>query len=162
MKNWWENLAARERLMLSIALIITIIAVLYLLVWEPLQKRTETLRHTVSEERNQIAWMEQAAVEILALRGGVVPKEKRNNESLLAVVDRSARAAGMGAGINRVEPEGKDKARIWLNDVAFDNLIRWLSELDKTQGITTESVVIDRQNVAGQVNARLVLMGGGN
>ncbi|CAK0755920.1 Type II secretion system protein M [Gammaproteobacteria bacterium] len=160
MNAWWESLSARERGMLSLALGITIIATLYFAVWEPFQVQLRTLRQTVTDERSQVFWMEQATAEVIALRG-VVPVQKNNGESLLTLVDRSARVAGMGAGINRVEPEGKEKVRVWLNDIAFDTLIPWLAGLDKIQGVVPESLVVDRQGAAGQVNVRLVLVGGG-
>ena len=160
MKIWWEGLSPRERALLVLVTVVVLSAVLYLIVWEPLQKEVHTLRQTVAEERIQVAWMEQAAVEARALRGVTTP-ERHNGESFLSLVDRSARAAGMGANISRVEPEGANKVRVWLNGVAFDVLIPWLAGLQKDQAITPESLVADRQNTVGQVNVRLVLVENG-
>jgi general secretion pathway protein M len=129
-------------------------------VWDPFYNHLRFLRQTVAEEHIQVAWMEQAADEARALRG-VAAMEKHTGESLLSLVDRSAREAGMGEGLNRVEPEGKQTVRVWLNDIAFDVMIPWLAELNKTQGVIPESLVVDRQVTSGRVNVRLVLVGGG-
>ncbi len=160
MKTWWDNLSSRERALLLLVSGVVLIAVFYLILWEPLVKHVVALRQTVAEERTAAAWMEQVALEVRALRG-VATTEKRSGESLLSLVDRSARAAGMGSHINRVEPEGRDKVRVWLNEVAFDVLIPWLAELRKSQAISPESLVADRQSASGVVNVRLVLVGSG-
>ncbi|CAK0745879.1 Type II secretion system protein M [Gammaproteobacteria bacterium] len=161
MNTWWEELSSQERIMVTLGAGVILAATLFLVVWEPFYAHLRTLRQTVTEERIQVAWMVQAALEVGPLRGIAMVAEKQTGGSLLALVDRSARAAGMGAGLNRVEPEGKDKVRVWLNDIAFDPLIPWLTELGKTQGVAPESLVIDRQATPGRVNARLVLVGGG-
>ena len=160
MNTWWESLSSRERLILSMGMGVLLVAMVYLILWEPFQNQLRTLRQNVAEERIQVAWMEQAAIEAGTLRG-VTTTEKPTAESLLALVDRSARASGMGPGLNRVEPEGKGKVRVWLNDIAFNTLIPWLAGLSKAHGVTPENLVIERQIAAGQVNVRLVLVGGG-
>lgn len=159
MNTWWESLSSRERLILSLGGGVLLVAMIYLTIWEPLYNQLRMLRQTVAEERIQLTWMEQAAFEVQSLRG-VTITEKPTGESLLALVDRSARVAGMGSGLNRVEPEGKGKVRVWLNGIAFNTLIPWLAKLSKAQGVTPESLVVERQGV-GQINVRLVLVGGG-
>jgi len=159
MNTWWEGLSSQERLMVTFGLGVILAVTLFLVVWEPFYGHLRVLRQTVAEERVQMVWMAQAALEVASLRGVTIATEKHTGGSLLALVDRSARAAGMGAGLSRVEPEGKDKVRIWLNDITFNALIPWLTELNKTQGVTPESLVVDRQPTLGRVNVRLVLVG---
>ncbi len=157
MNTWWESLSARERVLLGVASVVVLSGFFYFFLWRPVLNQVHSLQEAVAEERTEMTWMTQAAAEVRALRG-VVVTEKHSGESLLSLIDRSARAAGMGSNLNRVEPEGNDKVRLWLNDVAFDVLIPWLAELHKSQGVTPESMVAERQSIPGQVNARLVLV----
>jgi len=160
---WWTKLEVREKAVLVFGGVSVAIAALYLFTWEPFYNRLHSLRQSVLEERINVAWMKQAEVETRTLRGILSPdKPVRTGESLLALVDRSARAAGMSASLKRVEPEGKDKVRVWLEDVIFDVLIPWVADLQKSQGVTPESLVVDRQPTLGHVNARLVLAGSSN
>ncbi|CAK0778416.1 Type II secretion system protein M [Gammaproteobacteria bacterium] len=160
---WWTKLEVREKAVLVFGGVTIVIAALYLFTWEPFYHRLHALRQTVLEERVSIAWMKKAEIEAQAFRGNLSSdKPVRTGESLLALVDRSARAAGMSASLKRVEPEGKDKVRVWLEDVIFDVLIPWVADLQKSQGVTPESLVVDRQPTLGRVNARLVLAGSSN
>lgn len=158
MTVWWQTLSARERILVIFALSVITIAGFFLAIWEPLAKRVTTLRETVKAERNQVAWMEQAALEIHNQKGTNSTSKKAQGESLLTIIDRSVRKAGMGANLNRIEPEGKDKVRLWLNNLPFETIISWLVELNKSEGVTPESFVVDRQTTPGRVNARLVLL----
>ncbi len=156
----WNQLAPRERVMVALGGIILVGAFLYLLAWEPFQERLTTARRNVAEQQRDLLWMTQAAAEVRRLQGGgTVSSTPRNNESLLALVDRSARSVGLGPFLKRVEPEGKDKVRVWLDNAGFEKILAWLASLEKTSGVTTESLVVDRQATPGQVNARLVLAG---
>jgi len=161
MNAWWQTLSSRERIVLISAASVITLVVFFLGIWEPLTKKVNILRQTVAEERKQAAWMEQAALEVRA-RQGKDAKKKSTGESLLTVIDRSARKAGMGANLNRIEPEGKDKVRLWLNNISFETIISWLVELNQFERIISESVVADRQSTPGRINARLVLMAESN
>ncbi len=62
--------------------------------------------------------------------------------------------------MKRIEPEGQNSVRVWLEQAAFDDVIQWLQNLKRDYGIHTADIVIERQAAAGRVNARLTLEGG--
>ena len=59
---------------------------------------------------------------------------------MLAVTDSTARAGGLAAELKRVEPEGRDSVRVWLDGAAFDVLVKWLVTLSSTHGIQVEGL----------------------
>lgn len=162
MKAWWEGLGQRERWLLLGGVAGTLLLLVYALVWEPFHSRLQALRHTVAEQRAEIAWMRQAASEVKRLTETVsTPQAPRrlDGRSLLTLVDQTARAAGLGSAVKRVEPQGEEMIRIRLEQVEFDEMVRWLGGLRTEYGVQIVNAIIDRQPVDGRVDARLILQG---
>ena len=108
MKAWFMQLALRERRIVIFGAAMLIIVLIYVLIWEPLVKHRQQLRQTVTEQQALVEWMQQAAQEagqLRAVKGGAAGKLPEG-QSLLAVVDQSAKSSGLGAAMKRVEPEG--------------------------------------------------------
>lgn len=165
MRSWWNQLANRERWLVGGGSGLALVLLLYTLIWQPFQGRLERLRQTVAEQRADLAWMHRAAAEVKRL--GNVPADPRPGRSqdagrsLLIVVDQTARKAGLGTAVKRVEPQSDNKIRVWLEQVDFDQLVRWLEELRQEQGIQIANAIMDRQT-SGKVDARLILQEAGS
>ena len=162
MKQWLARLDPRERHLVLGGGALALALLIYLLGWLPFSREVTRLREVVKEQRALAAWMEQAAREAQRLRGlqgGAAAR--RGSRSLLSLTDQTARQAGLGGAIKRVEPEGQDKVRIRLEGVAFDDLIRWLEKLPLDHGVRIQDIAIDRRDTPGEVDARLTLAEGG-
>ncbi len=159
MRNWWNNLSERERWIVGGGGALTLLFLLYALAWRPFQTNLRNLRQTVATQRQDLAWMRQAALEVKRLSTSPASASARqgNPQSLLTLVDQTARAAGLGPVMKRIEPQGEDKLRVQFEQVSFDQLVRWLGSLEQEYGVTSASVTLDRQAEAGRVDARLVL-----
>ena len=79
-------------------------------------------------------------------------------QSLLAVVDQSRKASALTKPPSRLQPEGDGVVRIWLEDVPFDALLRWLADLQLRYGVRVDTADIERESAPGLVNARVTLM----
>lgn len=157
MKAWWENLGARERGLIVVGTVLVMMLLSYVLAWEPLRNSDRRLRQNVAERRADLAWMRQAAEEIKRLGGAGAARPVADNRSLLTLVDQTARAAGLGAALKRVAPQGDDKLSAQLDGAEFDKLIPWLSALERDQAIAIISLNVDRTDAPALVNARIVL-----
>lgn len=161
MKAWFMQLAPRERRMVMAGAALLIIFLVYLLVWDPLIKHRQELQRTVKEQKALVAWMQQASQEaeqLRAAKGGPVGKVPAG-QSLLAVVDQSAKNSGLGTAMKRVEPEGQDTTRVWFEQAKFDELMAWLDSIQRDFGIAVSSIVLERQEQPGLINARVTLQG---
>lgn len=161
MKAWWQQLAARERRWVALGGGALALILVYSLAWQPLASYHARVQQRVSEQTELLAWMTQSALEIERLRaaaGGVMPVSA---QSLLAQVDASAKAAGLGAALKRVEPEGGSTVRVWLEQAPFDATVLWLERLKREHGARITSVVVERVAAApaGAVNVRIALEG---
>jgi type II secretory pathway component PulM len=91
---------------------------------------------------------------ILASRGAAMPRPVR---SLFALIDSSARAAGLMNSQTRIEPLAENRVRVTMDGVAFDQLAAWLEELDRTEGVDIDEWSVDRSLAPGVVNAAMTL-----
>ena len=158
MMSWWQNLESRDRQILLVGGVLLIIILLYVMVWEPLDKSVRELDRGVDARRVTLQWMNEAATEIKSLQAGAQPVgEGLGGRSLLSVVDQAARQAGLGPSLKRVEPEDKDKVRVWMEKVPFDKLVTWTGGLTRQYGVTVNSIRIERLDDPGLVNARVTL-----
>ena len=131
-----------------------VLLIVYLLIVEPLAQRRALLERGVTSQRELLAWMQQAVV---PLRGSAGAPVASRNESLFAVVDRSARGSALAGALQRVQPEGDSNVRVWFNDAAFDELVRWLAALQREHGVAVGGLTVERAEGAGLVNARVTL-----
>jgi len=162
MNAWWQRLSLRERWLVGGGGAVAVVLLLYALVWSPFQRDLHNLRQAVAAQRSEIAWMRAAAEELKRLHGAQplgTFGPRTSGRSLLTLVDQTAKQSGLGAALTRVEPQGSDKLRIRLENVAFDQMIRWLGVLAQEYGVAIDSAVVDREDTSGLVNARLVLQG---
>lgn len=156
MNQFLAGLGARERFLLAAGATVLALALLYALAWHPLAQRVDRLRVTVIEQIALQQWMQAASQEVRRLRASQ-SGQRTERQSLLALTDRTAREAGLGPAIRRVEPEGTDRVRIVLEQAGFDEMVSWLELLVSRFLVRVDSVTVDARNEPGLVNARLVL-----
>lgn len=162
MKAWFEALELRERRMLIIGTVLLSITLFYVLVWAPLENGVESMRKSNAEQQALLRWMQQSAQEVKQLRGSSGrPAQLAQGQSLLAAIDRAARANKLDDALKRVQPDGSNRARVWLEGASFDQIVRWLDGLQRQQGVRVVSSVFDALEEKGRVDARLVFESSG-
>ena len=159
MKAWFAGLEPRERQLLITGGAFLIAMLGYLLIWEPLADKNEALRSSYQNSQQLIDWMQDAASEAKALQSKIKssgPSGKSKNQSLLGIIDRTAKRNKLGKSVKRVQPDGKTGARVWLEHAVFNDMIKWLEKLQHKEGVRIVTTVIEKQDDPGIVNARLV------
>jgi general secretion pathway protein M len=135
-----------------------VLFLVFVLVWLPVRSGYNNLKASVAEQRDTAAWMQRSAQRLAELkRSGGTVTAGLGGRSLLAVTDSTARAGGLGTELKRVEPEGRDSVRVWLDGASFDVLLKWLATLNSTHGILVDNATLERTESAGRVDARLTL-----
>lgn len=157
MKEWFNSLDARERKTLISGAVALLLICIYFLGWEPFVKKIERLEKSNAENQQTLTWMKQRAEEVRQLqRTNSGTKVDLKGQSLLGVIDKTAKSNNLGSAIKRVQPEGNDKALVRLEKAEFNHVIRWLEQLQLQQGIQIDSSVIEKQSEPGLVNARII------
>lgn len=162
MKQWLNSLDPRERYLVLAGAALVSCLLLYVIVWAPFTAKVEKLRASHTEQQALLQWMQGAANEVKRLsRNARRPGQTATGQSLLALIDSTAKAGRLGTALKRVQPEGEQRVQVWLEEASFDDVVTWLEGLEQRQGITAESSVIAAKEKPGIVDVRLVFAGGG-
>lgn len=155
LKEQLAQLAPRERWMVLFCAVVVAVAVLYGGIWLPLAKAQKERQLALDSARTVAARIEELAA--LAQAGSRSGGAINRTTSILAVVDQGARMT-LGKQPTRIQPEGDKEVKVWLEDVPFDGLLRWMQELDQRYGIRAQSAEIEKQDTPGTVSAQLSLV----
>jgi len=148
-------LSTRERRLLLIGAI-AVVAILIFGMLIPLDRGVSHAQQRLAKKRADLGWMQSVAPQIALLP----PATVANGESLLVIVDRSAREAGLASALSGSEPGGPGSLTVRLEKAPFDVLVGWLARLAQQNGVTVDSAVIEKTGAPGLVNASIVLHSG--
>lgn len=154
LQAWLDQLAPRERVLVLSGAAVVALTLAYLAIWEPLAQAHLRRAAALESARALAVRIETAAAQT---QGRSSAGAVNRNASLLSVVDQTSRSPMLGKAPTRVQPEGDKEVRVWLDDVSFDNLLRWLQDLETRYGIVARSAELERGQTPGTVNARLSL-----
>lgn len=154
----WRAREPREQRVLALGAVVCVLLLGWALIWHPLDRARQDLGARLEARQQDLAFMQQAKTQLKQLqgreqKGGAI----RQGKSLLALADASARKAGLGPNIRRLEPLDNKRIRLEYKAADFDVLMGWLADLYRRYGIHADDVSVDRAAGSGQVNARLTL-----
>ncbi|MDB6108079.1 MAG: hypothetical protein JWO52_8078 [Gammaproteobacteria bacterium] len=152
MKLSFDTMSEREQRLLKFggiaAVLILIFGVLI-----PLDSGVAKARARITQKQADLVWMRNVAPVLAAApthSGGT-------GESLIVIVDRSARESGLEKALAGSEPSGPGGIQVRMEKASFDALIGWLSRLSQQNGIGVDGASIDTAGAPGVVNAAIVL-----
>jgi general secretion pathway protein M len=149
--QYYARLSEREQRILLVggvaALVLIILAILM-----PLQRHVGELTQRVEQKRDDLVWLRSMAPQLAGLRN---TSPQPLNESLVVLVDRTARQSGLQRAVVGSQPDGDVSVR--FEQTPFDALLTWLSQLRQSYGVRVDSAVVETAASAGTVNANLVL-----
>lgn len=157
-RQWLEGLAPRERNLVYVAGSLLVVAVIYFAVVLPVTSAARHREARIAQKTSDLAWMRQVAPQVMAAAaaGSGAP----SNESLVVLVDRTARESGIGASIRDQSPAGQNGLQLRLEGAPFDALVAWLSNLQQQHGVRVDAAIIGAASAPGLVNASLTLAHG--
>ena len=136
-KNYWQSLEPRERLVLLAGAIFLVVILFYSQLWRPLQKSLDFMENSVRNMRVNAVWVEQRSQELK--RGGQIsatgPK-RGSDQSLMAIVEQTASQAGVQDAIQQIVPDQTTgEVRVLLEGVQFNQWVLWVDNLYKNYGV---------------------------
>jgi type II secretory pathway component PulM len=156
LKEWFASLQARERIAVSVAAVLVSVMVIYVLGLAPFYRSVNDLERSLADRKADLAWMMSNA-DSVAMLVASRPQFTPSGESLVLLVDRTAREAGLGDSLTNQTPIGQDGIKVNLQEATFDMMMIWLNGLQVSQGITVQSATFNRSSKPGQVNVSLEL-----
>ncbi len=156
MKEWFDDLAPRERMLVTLAGVLTAVVALYLGVWLPLDRASSRLENRVESQRELVTELRQLRGRVSAPSAGG-PASTPGGQSLVVVVDSTVRQRGLGTTLKRSRPLDGDSIQVGFENVAFDALVEWLGQLASQHGIEIGAASFSNRAEPGRVDATLTL-----
>ncbi|WP_429080016.1 GspM family type II secretion system protein ExeM [Aeromonas bivalvium] len=148
---WWRGLSAREQRLVAVGGSVLLVGLFYWLVWQPLGNRIEERERQVKSQQQTLIWLKEKGEQVLAAQAG----SGRNMDlggTLDGVVNRTA--FNHKIKIARLQPQGQE-LQVWIDQVAFDDLLMWLVELTDKYGVRVQVIEVAREQLpAGMVKVR--------
>ena len=149
----FDTLSEREQRLVKFggigAVLILIFGVLI-----PLDSSVAKARARITQKQADLVWMKNVAPVLAAT---TVPNGGGSGESLIVIVDRSARESGLEKSLAGSEPNGPGGIQVRMEKASFDAMIGWLSRLSQQNGIGVDGASFDNAGTPGLVNAAIVL-----
>jgi type II secretory pathway component PulM len=153
LRTRFDGLADRERRIVlagaALAIVLLVLAAVL-----PLQRGVEASSQRVLRKQADLGWMQQMAPTLAA-----APQDApATQESLIVLVDRSARDAGLGQALTGSAPSGDGALRTQFEKADFNQLVEWIAQLAQQYGVQAESASFDAvADAPGTVNAVVTL-----
>ena len=156
LQKWYRGLEEREQRFVAIGAIAAVVLLLAGVIL-PLNNSISRARQRVAAKQVDLVFI-QSATPQLAAAGPASGAAK--GESLVVLIDSSARESGLGKALTSSQPTGDGGLRIRLDHAPFDGIVAWLARLSQQHGVRVESAEIESAGETGMVNAGLVLKTG--
>jgi general secretion pathway protein M len=148
MKEWFSQLNQREQMSVLVLGVAVSLYLLYMFVWSPLDTRRAQLalqNTAIAESRVRVDTM---VSQLLELRdGGAKAGAKRN---LTAVINEST--ARFQLPVIRLQPNSRGEIQVRVENALFDDVLKWLHEVEYGQNLLVREVSVTPANTAGRVN----------
>jgi len=149
----FDTMSEREKRLVTFggiaALVILVFGILL-----PLDSSVTKAHARIVQKQADLVWMRGVAP---VLAASAPAHTGGTGESLIVIVDRSARESGLEKSLAGTEPSGPGGIQVRLEKAPFDSMIGWLSRLSQQNGIAVDGATIDSAGAPGLVNAALVL-----
>lgn len=149
--SYYASLGERDKKALTLVAFCSPFLI-YLVLIQPLYSYYQSSRQAFQEARDLLAWMELNRTAI-PTQANTASKEQASGTDVIQHLSSTAETAGIT--LDRLQPQGTG-VQVWFQEVEFRKLMDWLQRL-KDEGITLESISLDRSVKNGFVSAQLLL-----
>jgi general secretion pathway protein M len=157
MREWFDNLGERDRRIVTYGGAVVLVLVLLGIII-PLNRNVTIARERVTRKQGDLQFIQSVAPQLAS--AGPASAGVDSAESLVVLIDSSARESGLGKSLSSSQPTGDKGLRVRLDRVGFDAMVAWIARLSQQHGVRVESAEIESAGEAGLVNAGLVLKAG--
>lgn len=153
----WQQLAPRERLLVTICGAFVVFAITWWLIVQPLYKGSARLAEEVANKQSQLVNFQELAARMIASNGNrQAATQLTSTDSIVVIIDKTTRQSTLATYLKRNQPEGDAEVRLRFEGAPFDLLVTWLGELNQQYGLITLTANFEAAG-PGRVNCSLVL-----
>jgi general secretion pathway protein M len=151
--SWFYAMNEREQKLVSLAGIVSVIAIFYFGLWSPLSNALTTQQSLLDNQKTLQIWVEEQALRAAKLRQSSTGPSF--NGSLTQLVNQTTRASKIQ--VARMQPVG-DNLQITIDEIQFNTLVQWLDSIER-RGVVVLQTDITETNEEGYVQVRRLQLG---
>lgn len=149
LKDWYTSLNQRERSMVTVLGIMMILLIVFIAVVLPTKKYIASLNERVERMESDLP---QIASKVKALQVRSGNSRQASNQSLNQLVTNTSKQFGLK--FSRIEERKRDEEiQVRLDDVEFDQFLRWVGQLEQQQGLIIDTLRVSDTDETGMVDA---------
>lgn len=154
MNSYWQKLTTRERALVSAAVTLLAVTLVYFLAIRPLGAYQAESERTYRAALDQFQAVRSYANQLQAAdreTGDTVVSQRPEN--LRTAVSNAARSSGVV--ISRLQPSEDGTLTIWAEQVQSPQLFLWLDTMSKTYAVGPSNVLIQKTSTPGNLRVQL-------
>ena len=160
LKDKYNTLEASERKMLTFGSVFVVFFFVYALLYKPMVNAIDRLEKSNATQQELLVWMKQSVASLSGKTSGRNAIDKRRGRALNVVINTTASSARLN--ISRSQPRDNKQYQIWLDQVVFNDLLRWLDVLQKDYGIFVSNINLSTTDEKGKVRVNLTFQDSGS
>ena len=156
--NKFRELNLRDQAMLIVLAGFLVFYMAYQMAWRPLANANRNLAQSNSVLRDSVQNMTQLAAQFQQLQQAGARSGNGSagtQENLAQLLDRTVAAQQLQ--MSRFQPGSTGDVQIRFDNSPFDNVIRWLNQLESEGGVTVKDLSISPGSTTGLVNVSVRL-----
>ncbi|MCE9732560.1 type II secretion system protein GspM [Pectobacterium sp. IFB5596] len=139
LRQRWQAMSPRERQLMVVCAGMLLLCLVYYAIVQPWQLREELWERTISREQQTVNWMQKQASSI-PQENQAQGENSQRETSLPILISQSTQRYGLS--VVRLQPQG-NQASVTLAQSDFNSLLRWLSELERQNGVRVVSLDVN-------------------
>jgi len=159
MKNWYNSLSQRERLLVTYGSIAVVLILLWLLAVKPMYAKYMRLNTLIEQQETKLAAMQKQSIEIKQLQQqNIKAPTSNNNQNPQQLIERSLQTWRLKKSLERMQSQGSNGVRLILKNANADRVMRFLHEVENKHTLVIDNMAIDKsKKEAGLANFRLTI-----
>ncbi|MDG0796233.1 type II secretion system protein M [Pectobacterium punjabense] len=139
LRQRWQAMSPRERQLMVVCAAMLLLCLVYYAIVQPWQLREDLWERTISREQQTVNWMQKQASSI-PQENQAQGENSQRETSLPILISQSTQRYGLS--VVRLQPQG-NQASVTLAQSDFNSLLRWLSELERQNGVRVVSLDVN-------------------
>jgi len=152
LEAWYDALNPREQLLVRYGALAAIVLIVVGVVLQ-LHGAVRAAEQRVATKRAEAAYIQSVLPELRSR-----PLPAGGGQSLVMVVDRTTRDAGLALNLKGTEPSGISGVRVRFEGASFEQLVTWLLRIQQEYGLAIQAATLEKTDAPGRVNASLTFV----
>ena len=148
--DWYNALSGRDQKTVQIAIPVVAIAIIIFGILLPVNQAVSKAKQEVRDTKKAIVMLQS-----MAPRSNT---SKKSYSSLTTVITNTSRQNGFK--MDRFDEKKNGEINVWFDQIGFDKMLFWLSQLENDYGIVTSHISVSQTNEIGIVRANVRLVAG--